>query len=102
MKKIIVIFFLLLIPNISTAKVTLNCEGKIRSVTTDINGTTSKTEAFYETLSFNFAGDKVGFVYTETSHNFNRPFVYHPPKTHHMGFLEFQETKNHLDFQVKL
>ena len=98
MKKIIVIFCLLLIPNISTAKVTLNCEGKIRSVTTDINGTTSKTEAFYETLSFNFAGDKVGFVYTETSHNFNRPFVYHPPKNAPYGVFRVSGDKKSFRF----
>ena len=100
MKKIIVIFCLLLIPNISTAKVTLNCEGKIRSVTTDINGTTSKTEAFYETLSFNVAGDKVVYVLTETSHNFQRPFVYNPTKKEPYGVFRASADKKSFRFSL--
>ena len=44
MKKIIFTLFLLFIPNISIAEfVTMNCEGQIREITTDIKGKTSKT-----------------------------------------------------------
>lgn len=102
MKKIIISLFLLFIPNISIAQfVTLNCEGEIRSVTTDRNGKTSKTEAFYEILDFNIIENKVVWVITETSHNFLRPTVYKPTKEVGYGFVRTSPNKKSFSFSDK-
>ena len=99
MKKIIFTLFLLFIPNISIAEfVTLNCEGQIRQITTDIKGKTSKTEAFYETLKFNIIENKVVWVTTETSHSFNRPFVYQSKKKAGYGFFRASDDKKSFMF----